>query len=130
MPTATGKYSVPGALRQHAPHRAQFDRRCWTRRSPRNRGDAAQLGTLLEQKARTKALHLVHGGCRAVAVTVGQRQAFNVISGGRAAISVRTLRRRLSEDGSSFRCAQPNAFVWRPRRRLLGEQDMTVCSGR
>jgi AraC-like DNA-binding protein len=110
-------------------HRAQFDRR-WLDApiATQSAVMAAQLGTLLEQKARTKALPprstvaverlLLRSGNARLSID----QVANALQ-----ISVRTLRRRLSEDGSSFRALSERIRV-AIAQRLLRERGMTVAA--
>jgi AraC-like DNA-binding protein len=89
---------------------------------------AAQLGALLEQRAKAKALP----PRPTVAVEqflLRSRNARLSIDQVASALqlSVRTLRRRLSEDGSSFRALSERIRV-ETARRLLREQGMTVAA--
>jgi AraC-like DNA-binding protein len=89
---------------------------------------AAQLGALLEQRAQAKALppsptvaveqFLLRSG--------NARLSIDQVAGA-LQLSVRTLRRRLSEDGSSFR-ALCERIRLETARRLLSEQGMTVAA--
>jgi AraC-like DNA-binding protein len=89
---------------------------------------AAQLGALLEQRAQAKALppsptvaveqFLLRSG--------NARLSIDQVAGA-LQLSVRTLRRRLSEDGSSFRALCEQVRV-ETARRLLREEGMTVAA--
>jgi AraC-like DNA-binding protein len=89
---------------------------------------AVQLGVLLEQRAQAKALP------PSPTVAVEQlllrsgnaRLSIDQVAGA-LQLSVRTLRRRLSEDGSSFRALCERIRV-ETARRLLSEQGMTVAA--
>jgi AraC-like DNA-binding protein len=110
-------------------HRAQFDRR-WLDApiATQSAVMAAQLGTLLEQKARTKALppRSTVAVERLLLRSGNARLSIDQVAGA-LQISVRTLRRRLSEDGSSFRALSERIRV-EIARRLLREQGMTVAA--
>ncbi len=89
---------------------------------------AAQLGTLLEQQAQARALPPRSTmAVEQLLLRSGQARLSIDQVAGALQISVRTLRRRLSEDGSSFR-----ALCERIRmdcaRRLLLEEGMTVAA--
>ena len=87
---------------------------------------AAHLGAVLEQRAQTKALP--SGSIIAVEQLLLRSGNANLAIdqvAGALQLSVRTLRRRLSEEGSSFRALSERIRV-ETARRLLGEQGMTV----
>ena len=89
---------------------------------------AAQLGSLLEQQARARALP----PRSTVAVeqlllrSDNARLSIDQVAGA-LQLSVRTLRRRLSEDGTSFRALCERIRV-ETARRLLSEEGMTVAA--
>jgi AraC-like DNA-binding protein len=89
---------------------------------------AAQLGVLLEQRAQAKALP-PRPTVAVEQLLLRSRNARLSIDqvAGALQVSVRTLRRRLSEDGSSFRalCERIRVEI---ARRLLSEQGITVAA--
>ena len=89
---------------------------------------AAQLGTLLEQRAREKALAPRPSATveRLLLRSGNARLSIDQVAGA-LQLSVRTLRRRLREDGSSFRalCERIRVEI---AQRLLRDQGMTVAS--
>jgi AraC-like DNA-binding protein len=89
---------------------------------------AAQLGALLEQRAQAMALPPRPTAAVEQLLLRPDNARLSVAQvAGALQLSVRTLRRRLSEDGSSFRALSERVRVERARR-LLREPGMTVAA--
>lgn len=89
---------------------------------------AAQLGALLEQRAQAKALpQRPTVAVEQLLLRSGNARLSIEQVAGALQLSVRTLRRRLSEDGCSFRVLSERIRV-EAARRLLREQGMTVAA--
>jgi AraC-like DNA-binding protein len=89
---------------------------------------AAQLGARLEQQAQARALPpRTTATVEQLLLRSGNAKLSIDQVAGALQLSVRTLRRRLSEDGSSFRTLCERIRV-ESARRLLGEQGMTVAA--
>ena len=89
---------------------------------------AARLGTLLEQQARANPLlPRTTAAVEQLLLRSGNARLSIDHVARRLQLSVRTLRRRLSEDGSSFRALSERVRV-QMAQRLLGEQGMTVAA--